>query len=142
MEASDRRPLGVTSFFGLLGEQFVQGRLEAMAGHWAFPCPVEVSGQLVVMRDPQVFVTYLSGRRDEALSQGLTAMTPRISAIEMPRNGRFRVWLRWRLHFGDRVDVEDHGMVYFMAVASDSRMTIEMMDMVPIPSEETEVRSA
>ena len=142
MEARDRRPLGVTAFFGQLGEQFAQGRLEEMAGHWTFPCPIEVGGQLVVMRGPEVFVTYLAQRRAAAMARGLTAMTPRISAIEMPRNGRFRVWLRWVFRFGDHVEEEDHGMVYFMAAAPDGRLTIEMMDAVQLPTEGLALQSA
>ena len=142
MEARDKRPLGVTAFFGLLGEQFAQGRLEERASNWTFPCPVEVGGQLVVMRGPEVFVTYLAERRSAALNRGLTAMTPRISAIEMPRNGRFRVWLRWVFLYGDRVEEEDYGMVYFMAAAPDGRLTIEMMDAVQLPVEGLALQSA
>ena len=143
MESRDRRPLGVTAFFGLLGEQFVQGRLEEMASHWAFPCPMEVDGQLVVMRSPEVFVTFLAERRRAALSRGLTAMMPRISAIEMPRKGRFRVWLRWVFHYGSQADEEeDHGMVYFMAAGPDGRLTIEMMDVVHIPVSRAAAQSA
>ena len=142
MESRDRRPLGVTVFFTLLGEQFAQGRLEEMTSHWAFPCPVEVDGKLVVMRGAEVFVSFLADRRRTALSQGLTAMTPRISAIEMPRKGRFRVWLRWTLHYGNHAEEEDHGVVYFMAAAWDGRLTIEMMDMVQIPFDQAAAQSA
>lgn len=142
MEATDKRPLGVTAFFSLLGRQFVQGRLEEMVRYWAFPCPVEVEGQLVVMRNPEVFVTYLAERRATALASGLTDMTPRISAIEMPRKGRFRVWLRWVFRFGDLTEEEDHGMVYFMCSGPDGRLTIEMMDVVQLPSDKAEAQSA
>ncbi len=142
MESRDRRPLGVTAFFGLLGDQFVQGRLEDLASRWAFPCPLEVQGELVVMRSPEVFVTYLGQQRAAALARGLTAMTPRISAIEMPRQGRFRVWLRWVLHYGDHVEEEDHGMVYFVAAAPNGRLTIEMMDVVQLPSNLVSAQSA
>jgi len=124
----------MTAFFGLLGEHFVAGRLGEAAQAWSFPCPVEIDGELVVMRSPEVFQAYLADQRAVALAAGLTAMTPRVSAIEMPRNGRFRVWLRWVSHFGDRVEEEDHGTVYFMAFRPDGRLTIEMMDIVQLPS--------
>ena len=61
----------------------------------------------------------------------------RTSAIEMPRKGRFRVWLRWVAHYGERLREEDHGTVYFMAFRPDGRLTIEMMDIVQLPATQT-----
>jgi hypothetical protein len=138
----DRRPLGVTAFFSHLGEQFVEGRLEEIADRWTFPCPVEVGGQLVVMREPKVFVAYLVEQRQVALSRGLTGMKPRVSAIEMPRNGRFRVWLRWMLQYGDHVEQMDDGVVYFMSAAPGGRLSVEMMDIVHIATEQAAAQSA
>jgi hypothetical protein len=140
MVATDRRPLGVTAFFGLLGEAFAAGRLEEMARSWSFPCPIEVHGELVVMRGPEVLQAHLADLR--AALQGLTGMTPRIAAIEMPRSGRFRVWLHWVLHFGDHVEEEDHGTVYFMASLPDGRLTIEMMDVVRLYSDRAKAQIA
>lgn len=142
MHAMDRRPLGVTAFFGLLGEQFVQGRLEDMASRWTYPCPVEVGGRLVVMRSQEAFVGYLAEQRRLARTHGLTGMTPRISAIEMPRSGRFRVWLRWMLHYGDHVEEEDHGVVYFMVAKAGGRLSIEMMDIVHVATDQATAQSA
>lgn len=133
MLATERRPLRVTAFFGTMGEQFVAGRLHEFARPWTFPCPVETDGQLVVMRSSEALEAYLAERRRTLIAAGLTAMTPRVSAIEMPRKGRFRVWLRWTLHFGDQAEEENHGTVYFMAFQPDGRLTIEMMDIVQLP---------
>lgn len=142
MESTDRRPLGVTAFFGLLGERFVAGQLAEMARSWSFPCPIEVDGQLVVMRSPEVLAAHLADLRAASLAKGLTAMTPRVAAVEMPRNGRFRVWLRWVLHYGDRVEEEGHGTLYFMATTPEGGLTIEMMDLVQLPSEGTAAQTA
>jgi len=137
MVATDSRPLRMTAFFGLLGEHFVAGRLAEAARAWSFPCPVEIDGQLVVMRSAEVFEAYLAERREVALAAGMTALTPRVSAIEMPRKGRFRVWLRWVTRYGESVQEEDHGTVYFMAFTPDGRLTIEMMDIVQLPTAQT-----
>ncbi|WP_037280934.1 hypothetical protein [Rubellimicrobium mesophilum] len=142
MEDADRRPLGVTAFFAEMGERFVDGRLEEMASVWSFPCPIEMDGQLVVMHDPGLFRDYLADRRAAALASGMTAMTPRISAIEMPSRSRFRVWLRWLYHFGGHVEEANHGTVYFMAVAPDGCLRIEMMDLVQLPSDQSAARIA
>jgi hypothetical protein len=142
MEAASRRPLGVTAFFTLLSQRFVEGRLGEMAASWTFPCPIEINGQLVVMRSPEVLEAHLAKRRAASLAAGLVGMRPRISAIEMPRNGRFRVWLRWVLDFGDHVEEEDHGTVYFMTVSPGGRLTIEMMDVVQLPLAKVTARIA
>ena len=134
MVATERRPLRVTAFFVAMGEDFVAGRLGEVVQAWSFPCPVEIDGQLVVMRNSDAFEAYLAQRHSAVLAAGLTALKPRVSAIEMPRKGRFRVWLRWTSHFGDRTQDENHGTVYFMAFRPDGRLTIEMMDLVQLPS--------
>lgn len=134
MVATEQRPLRVTAFFGDMAAQFVAGRLDEVAQPWTFPCPVEIGGQLVVMRNAEAFEAHLAERRTALMGEGLTALTPRVSAIEMPRQGRFRVWVRWSFHFGDRTQEESHATVYFMASRPDGQLTIEMMDVVQLPS--------
>ncbi len=127
------RPLAVTAFFAQLGVLFVQGRLAEMTGFWSFPCPVEVGGRLVVMRDPPMLRDYFARRHDQAQVDGLTAMIPRIAAIEMPRQGRFRVWLRWQYEFADLCVPDDAASLYYMARSAGGGLSIEMMDLVRLP---------
>jgi len=132
MTASSR-PLAVTSFFTQLGALFVQGRFTEMAAFWSFPCPLEIGGDLVVMRDPAMLADHFAHQHVQARQDGLTAMIPRIAAIEMPRQGRFRVWLRWQYEFADLCVPDEAASLYYMARTSRGGLTIEMMDLVRLP---------
>lgn len=133
--ASGRKTTTVSALFTQLGLLFVQGRISEMTAYWTFPCPVEVEGQLVVMRDASDLARFFAERRAGAMEAGLTAFEPRIAAIEMPRAGRFRVWLRWALTFGNVCLMEEQVSLYYMARKPRGGLTIEMMDIVLIPLE-------
>ena len=55
----------------------------------------------------------------------------KVAAIEMPRNRRFRVWLRWVRHYGDRVREDECGTVCYLVRDAWGGLAIEMIDMVP-----------
>lgn len=133
MRVPSPRPIGVTALFERLGECFVQGRLAEAAGFWSFPSPIMIDGHLEVMRRPSDLIAFMAAGRGVALAAGLVALRPLVVAIEMPRLGRLRVWLRWCYDFHDRTEEETHGSVYYMVRSSDGRLSIEMMDIVAIP---------
>ncbi|TNC52039.1 hypothetical protein FHG66_04370 [Rubellimicrobium rubrum] len=142
MAAASIRPLAVTPLFVRLGELFVKGRLDEMSRHFAFPCPIEIEGGLVVIRTPKVLEAFLATRRSSALLAGMTQMTPRIAAIEMPRKGRFRVWLRWEYIFEDVCLPDEYGSVYYLAQKPWGELMIEMVDSVRVPPYAAQAQSA
>lgn len=129
------RSMTVSALFGRLGGLFVEGRLREMTAFWSFPCPIEMDGRLVVMRDPPELEDFFATRRAKAMEVGLTAFEPRISAIEMPRQGRFRVWMRWAHTFGNVCLLDENGSVYYLSRRPMGDLTIEMMDIVILPRE-------
>ena len=133
MEAA-LRPLGVTALIARLGELILAGRLEEATRFWSFPCPVEVEGELMVMRDAQALEAFFRHRSELARKAGLLRLIPRIVAIEVPRDGRFRVWLHWIHHFPDRAEEDRTPSVYFMVRRPSGELSIEMMDTVRMPS--------
>ncbi|WP_210527136.1 hypothetical protein [Rubellimicrobium arenae] len=133
MNRLDRKPQPVSAFFQRLGDLFVQGRIREMTGSWAYPCPVEVQGGLVVMRNAAMMEAFLAMRHADAIQRGLTAMIPRIAAIEMPRKERFRVWLRWEYEFRDQCVPDEYGSLYYLARNPWGTLTIEMLDVVHVP---------
>ncbi len=114
MDGTGLRPLGVSALFGRLGQLFAQECLRGMTEFWAYPCPVEVNGSLVVMRDSTALERFYARRRLGPQEAGLVALEPQIIAVEIPRNGRFRVWLRWRHVFADSAVTEEDVSLYYM----------------------------
>ena len=136
------RPLAVTPLFARLGQLFVQGRLSEMTQHFAFPCPIETEGGLVVMPNPKVLEAFFATQRSSAMLAGMTQMDPRIAAIEMPRKGRFRVWLRWEYVFSDVHVLDDYGSVYYLTQKPWGELMIEMVDSVRVPPYAVQAQSA
>ncbi|TNC71502.1 hypothetical protein [Rubellimicrobium roseum] len=127
---ASRKPLGVTDLFTRMGQDFVAGRFRAMTEPWIFPCPVEMDGHLVVMRSPEDLEDYFRRRFAAHKSAGIRTMAPRISAIEVPRQGRFRVWLRWIGHYDDHQEEDDYVALYYLKQQALDSPRIEMMDVV------------
>jgi hypothetical protein len=134
MDGSDS-PLSVTALMTRLGQLFMADRLEEATRFWTFPCPVEVAGELTVMPDARALEGFFRRRRELAREMGLLDMTPHVIAVEVPRDGRFRAWLRWRYAFADRTEEDSHASVYFMVRKRSGALVIEMMDIVRVPAE-------
>jgi hypothetical protein len=141
MAAVSSKPLAVTPLFTRLGELFVEGRLSEITQHFAFPCPIETEDGLVVMRSPEVLEAFFARRRSSAMLAGMSRMIPRIAAIEMPRKGRFRVWLRWEYVLADICLPDEQGSIYYLTQKPWGGLVIEMIDSVRVPSYVAEVQA-
>lgn len=69
------------------------GRHEDLAREYLYPYPVYMAGRQQVLRSPCEMQVSL--RRLQTMKQalGVTRMEARVRAIELPRKGRFRVWV-------------------------------------------------
>lgn len=132
MQTTGAKPLSVTALITRLGELFMAGRLREARRFWSFPVGVE--GELIVMRDADALEAFFRKRREVARAAGVIALTPRIIAIEVPRNGRFRVWFRWMPHFEDYVGEDPTPSLYYMVRKPSGELSIEMMDIVRMPA--------
>lgn len=135
MRTTGAKPLGATELITRLGELFVAGRLREATEFWTFPCPIEEAGELLVMRDADALEAFLRRRRKAAGEAGLLAMTPRIIALEVPRNDRFRVWLRWLYRYPTHAEEASDTAVYYIHRRPSGELTIEMMDVARIPAQ-------
>jgi hypothetical protein len=135
-------PLSATALIARLGDLFMAGRLNEVTELWSFPCPVEVGGELRVMRDAEELLGFFQRRLDRAKAAGLIALVPRVIAIEMPRKHRFRVWFRWVYHYADREQEEEHSSVFYLHRKPLGNLSIEMMDIVRLPDVAIEAKSA
>jgi hypothetical protein len=135
-------PLSATALVARLGELFLAGRLQEVTELWSFPCPVELGGELRVMRNAEELLGFFQHRLDRAQAVGLTGLVPRIIAIEMPRKHRFRVWFRWIHRYGDHEMEEEHSSVFYLHRKPLGNLSIEMMDIVRLPDVAAVAKSA
>jgi hypothetical protein len=124
----------IKSLVNRMARQFNGGQFLDLAEDYVFPLPVQVNGDLIVLHSPADMAAALANYRDQNTAQGLTPSYPQIVAVDLPRNGRFRVWVDWtytpdagpealrtkNLYFcstiGSRIQIE---MVQYLRVAAD-----------------------
>ena len=80
------------------------GRFSAILPRFDLPLAVQVGADMRVLSSPAQFIDALSDHRCGLIASGVTALTVRMTAVELPRRGRFRVWADFDHHRANGVD--------------------------------------
>ena len=100
------------------GQAVLDGRLGLVTGQYAFPLPVFLEQRQVVIASENVMQRGLAAVREELLSRRIVRLHPDISATELPRTGRFRVWVRWHEISADGTGDRWSDVIYYCREAS------------------------
>lgn len=76
-------------------ERLLLGDYATVVSDYLFPLPVYLDGRRVIVRNAHEAVSMLRLQRAAYLTRGVVSVQPQISAIDLPHNGRFRVWVDW-----------------------------------------------
>jgi hypothetical protein len=128
------KPLAAVELLERFGGLFLAGRLEEMVSMWALPCPVHRGDELTSVRTPEELVAYLRAMREAIEPEGVAALSPELVGIEIPRDQRFRVWMRWILERqgGTRVPLP---AVYHLHRRPSGSLCIEGMEVPDAPAD-------
>ena len=85
-----------TSHFRSRGEHLLAGRIDELLQSYIFPLPVFLPEQRMVLNGPEEAVLVFAILRRSLLLGGVVALQPKISAVELPRGGRYRLWVDWQ----------------------------------------------
>ncbi|NHB76295.1 hypothetical protein [Rhodobacter calidifons] len=77
------------------GELLLAGRIEALLDYYAFPLPIFLPAERLLLSGRPEARLFLSLLRQRLLRDGVAALRPEVRAVELPRAGRFRVWADW-----------------------------------------------
>ncbi len=77
-------------------ELLMTGQFDRMVADYLFPLPVFLHSSRLVIASPDHAVQVFSHLRDALQDRGVVALRPKVSAIDLPRTGRFRVWVDWQ----------------------------------------------
>lgn len=77
------------------GDQLLAGRFDALLDNYAYPLPVFLPAERLLLSGPQEARLFFSLLRQALLRDGVVALRPEVRAVELPRSGRFRVWVDW-----------------------------------------------
>jgi hypothetical protein len=85
----------VMSDLELRGQLLLAGRLESISSGFTFPLASYLETRQVIVASPTDMLPVLFRLREELGRRGIVRLVPEISAMELPRGGRFRAWVRW-----------------------------------------------
>lgn len=86
---------GVLAHFQAQADQLLAGDLDRFGEMFSLPLPIHSPDRLTVVFDMASGTEVLNQMRAEWAGRGIVALRPKISAIELPRGDRFRVWIDW-----------------------------------------------
>jgi hypothetical protein len=78
------------------GDLLLAGRIDALLSSYVFPLPVFLPEQRLVLQGPTEALAVFAILREALIRGGIVALRPNVTAVELPRSGRFRVWVDWR----------------------------------------------
>jgi hypothetical protein len=71
------------------------GQFDRIVAEYCFPLPVHLGPSRVIVRSPDEATAMLGLQQAAFLGRGVTALIPRVTAMDLPRGGRFRIWVDW-----------------------------------------------
>lgn len=86
----------VSSHLRARGELLLSGQIDQMIANYIFPLPVFLHASRLVVHTPDHACMVFSHLRAMLQERGVVALRPKVSAIDLPRAGRFRVWVDWQ----------------------------------------------
>jgi hypothetical protein len=91
-----------------------------------FPLALHVEGSLVVYVNAAAMIEGLQRFRQLLAQDGLVTMLPRLRAVEIPRQGRFRIWAHWE-HFDAQGRQRSRSDYLYHCHQGRGRITVEMV---------------
>jgi hypothetical protein len=85
----------VTKHLHARGELLLSSQFDRIISDYCYPLPVFLQSSRLLVSTPDHAWLVLSHLRDALVARGVVALRPRVSAIDLPRAGRFRVWVDW-----------------------------------------------
>lgn len=74
----------------------LQGRFDELVTAYHCPLPIELGDRRLIVRSVEEGRAMLSLLRAALLTRGVIALQPTVVAMDLPRDGRFRVWVDWK----------------------------------------------
>jgi len=111
----------------LRGRAALDGRFEAVLGQYNFPLPMFLEGARTVLASSNDLLPALAILHADLLRRKIIRLIPEIIAIDLPRAGRFRTWVRWQETQADLSAGRISQVVYYCR-QTEGALKTEMMD--------------
>ena len=108
-------------------DQLLQGRIDALLDGYIFPLPVFTPDRRMLLSSPEQATVVLTLLRNRLLRSGVVALQPQVRAVELPRAGRFRIWVDWQERIMPADETRLSTAIYYLRV-TDLGPRIEMVN--------------
>lgn len=108
---------------------FMEGRYSDMVGAFDLPLALQVGHEMMVVGSAQEFSDTMARYCGELQALGVTGLTLRQTAIELPQRARFRIWVEMDHLFGQDVLSGADQMILYCR-QSEQGLRIELLQCV------------
>lgn len=116
-----------------LAGSLTSGDMVGMARLHRFPCPFHAYGRTKVYADPAALMRGVALWREERWRKGTRQIEGRITALDLPRSQRLRVWVHWTHAMADG-SVREVGTDLLFLTRIEGPWLIEMVDFLTLPA--------
>lgn len=103
------------------------GQMQELAKEYVYPLPIYVSGRQEVMRDAKEMAATLTRLALVQQAQDVAQVDLKLDAMELPRHGRFRIWVTQRSRDAQGAILDQGQLVHYCRL-TESGIKIEMSD--------------
>lgn len=98
------------------GNLLLQGRIDELLAAYIYPLPVFLPEQRLLLTGPDQAQAVFSLLHGWLKRTGVTAFHPVVQAVELPRSGRFRVWVDWQERIIPSAETRVSSVIYYFRV--------------------------
>lgn len=91
----------------------MQNRIDELVSFYQCPLPIELGDSRLIVRTTEEGRSMLSLLRSALLERGVFALRPTVVAMDLPRDGRFRLWVDWTEIAPTLADTRMSSAVYY-----------------------------
>jgi hypothetical protein len=114
---------------------------DRIVADYCFPLPVHLDHSRVIVRNPDEASAMLRLQRAAFLERGVISLTPSVTAMDLPRGGRFRIWVDWHeVTLSDQVSPQSKAIYYCRQTPGGFQ--IEMVDYTRLSMPELQTQFA
>jgi len=131
----------LTSHLLARAELLLSGQFDRMAADFTYPLPVFLQSTRLVIATPREARLIFGHLRAALAARGVVMLRPKVSAVALPRAGRFRVWVDWH-EIAFPAEATRISQVIYYCSDTGSGLRTEMLDYTHLSMPELQPRFA
>lgn len=116
----------VSDYMSRRAEWIIAGQVDRLVEGYSFPVPVDLETHRVIVRSAEEGKAMLALWHATLIKRGVVAIRGRVVSMDLPRRGRFRVWVEYHEYTADQTSDRFTSVVYYCSTTANG-LQIEMV---------------